>query len=256
MSNLLGIPDKLTAMPTDEAAGFTSRSVLVTGGNRGIGLAIARRLVADGHKVAVTHRGSGVPDGLFGVKCDVTDSASVDAAFSEVEAHQGPVEVLVANAGITDDTLLMRMSDEQFERVVDANLTGSFRVAKRATRAMLRARFGRFIFLGSVVGLAGGPGQINYSSSKAGLVGMARSLTRELGSRSITANVVAPGFIETDMTADLADDHKKMIVGAVPAGRAGQPEEVAAVISWLASDDSRYVTGAVIPVDGGLGMGH
>ncbi|MBB3039859.1 3-oxoacyl-ACP reductase FabG1 [Hoyosella altamirensis] len=243
-------------MPTDEAAGFTSRSVLVTGGNRGIGLAIARRLVADGHKVAVTHRGSGVPDGLFGVKCDVTDSASVDAAFSEVEAHQGPVEVLVANAGITDDTLLMRMSDEQFERVVDANLTGSFRVAKRATRAMLRARFGRFIFLGSVVGLAGGPGQINYSSSKAGLVGMARSLTRELGSRSITANVVAPGFIETDMTADLADDHKKMIVGAVPAGRAGQPEEVAAVISWLASDDSRYVTGAVIPVDGGLGMGH
>ncbi|MCW4353148.1 3-oxoacyl-ACP reductase FabG1 [Hoyosella sp. YIM 151337] len=243
-------------MPTDEAAGFTARSVLVTGGNRGIGLAIARRLAADGHKVAVTHRGASVPDGLFGVRCDVTDSASVDAAFTEIEAHQGPVEVLVANAGITDDTLLMRMSDEQFARVIDANLTGAFRVAKRATRAMLRARFGRFIFLGSVVGLAGGPGQVNYASSKAGLVGMARSLTRELGSRSITANVVAPGFIETDMTAELADDHKKMIVGAVPMGRAGQPDEVAAAVSWLASDDSRYVSGAVIPVDGGLGMGH
>ncbi|WP_278313063.1 3-oxoacyl-ACP reductase FabG1 [Lolliginicoccus levis] len=243
-------------MSSDSSSGFVARSVLVTGGNRGIGLAIARRLQADGHKVAVTHRGSGVPDGLFGVQCDVTDTASVDAAFTEVEQHQGPVEVLVANAGITDDTLLMRMSDEQFERVINANLTGAFRVAKRATRSMLRARFGRFIFLGSVVGLAGGPGQVNYAASKAGVVGIARSLTRELGSRSITANVVAPGFIETDMTAELADDHKKMITGAVPLARAGQPEEVAGVVSWLASDDARYVSGAVIPVDGGLGMGH
>ncbi|GGC58645.1 3-oxoacyl-ACP reductase FabG [Hoyosella rhizosphaerae] len=243
-------------MPTDVSSGFTPRSVLVTGGNRGIGLAIARRLAADGHKVAVTHRGSSVPDGLFGVQCDVTDTDSVDAAFSEVEAHQGPVEVLVSNAGITDDTLLMRMSDDQFQRVIDANLTGSFRVAKRATRAMLRARFGRFIFLGSVVGLGGGPGQVNYASSKAGVIGMARSLTRELGSRNITANVVAPGFIDTDMTSDLADSHKKMIVDAIPLGRPGQAEEVAAAVSFLASEDSRYVSGAVIPVDGGLGMGH
>lgn len=237
-------------------APFTPRSVLVTGGNRGIGLAIAQRLAADGHKVAVTHRGSGAPDGLFAVRCDVTDSASVDAAFAEVEAHQGPVEVLVSNAGITDDTLLMRMTEEQFGRVVDANLTGAFRVAKRATRSMLRARFGRFVFVGSVVGLAGGPGQVNYASSKAGLVGMARSLTRELGSRSITANVVAPGFIDTDMTAVLADDHKKTITNAIPLGRQGKAEEVAGVVSWLASDDATYVSGAVIPVDGGLGMGH
>ncbi|WP_330229908.1 3-oxoacyl-ACP reductase FabG1 [Nocardia sp. NBC_00508] len=235
---------------------ITSRSVLVTGGNRGIGLAVAQRLLADGHKVAVTHRGSGVPDGLFGVKCDVTDSESVDGAFAEVEAHQGPVEVLVANAGITDDTLLMRMTEEQFTKVVDANLTGAFRVAKRANRAMLRARWGRLIFLGSVVGMGGGPGQINYAASKAGLIGMARSITRELGSRSITANVVAPGFIETDMTAELDEKYRDMAKQFIPLQRLGQPEDVASVISFLASEDSGYISGAVIPVDGGMGMGH
>lgn len=233
-----------------------SRSVLVTGGNRGIGLAIAQRLAADGHKVAVTHRGSGAPEGLFGVQCDVTDTESITAAFKAIEAHQGPVEVLVSNAGITDDTLLMRMTEEQFEKVVDANLTGSFRVAKAACRSMLRQRFGRFIFLGSAVAMMGTPGQINYASSKAGVIGMARSLTRELGSRSITANVVAPGLIETDMTDELPADYKEQAVKLIPAARIGQPEEVAAVVSWLASDDSAYVSGAVIPVDGGLGMGH
>ncbi|WP_433612853.1 3-oxoacyl-ACP reductase FabG1 [Prescottella agglutinans] len=233
-----------------------SRSVLVTGGNRGIGLAVARRLLDDGHKVAVTHRGSGVPEGLFGVKCDVTDADSIDRAFKEVEEHQGPVEVLVANAGITDDTLLMRMDEEQFSRVIDSNLTGAFRCAKRANRAMLRARWGRMIFLGSVVGLAGQAGQINYAASKAGVIGMARSITRELGSRSITANVVAPGFIETDMTADLSDDLRDTAKKFIPLQRLGQPEDVAAVVSFLASDDSAYVSGAVIPVDGGMGMGH
>ncbi|KQY37722.1 MULTISPECIES: 3-oxoacyl-ACP reductase FabG1 [Nocardia] len=234
----------------------TSRSVLVTGGNRGIGLAVAQRLQADGHKVAVTHRGSGVPEGLFGVKCDVTDSDSVDRAFTEVEEHQGPVEVLVANAGITDDTLLMRMTEDQFERVIDANLTGAFRCAKRANRAMLKGRWGRLIFLGSVVGMAGQAGQLNYAASKAGVIGMARSLTRELGSRSITSNVVAPGFIETDMTADLPEDLKTMAKKYIPLQRLGQPEDIAAVVSFLASEDSRYVSGAVIPVDGGMGMGH
>ncbi|MGA9869858.1 MAG: 3-oxoacyl-ACP reductase FabG1 [Rhodococcus sp. (in: high G+C Gram-positive bacteria)] len=235
---------------------FIARSVLVTGGNRGIGLAIAQRLAADGHKVAVTHRGSGVPDGLFGVVCDVTDSESVDRAFTEVEDKQGPVEVLVANAGITDDTLLMRMTEEQFERVIDANLTGAFRVAKRANRAMLRARWGRMVFLSSVVALAGGPGQINYAASKAGVIGMARSITRELGSRSITANVVSPGFIETDMTAELSDDLRSKAKEFIPLQRLGQPEDVAAVVSFLAGPDSAYVSGAVIPVDGGMGMGH
>lgn len=233
-----------------------SRSVLVTGGNRGIGLAVARRLLDDGHKVAVTHRGSGVPEGLFGVKCDVTDADSIDRAFKEVEEHQGPVEVLVANAGITDDTLLMRMDEEQFSRVIDSNLTGAFRCAKRANRAMLRARWGRMIFLGSVVGLAGQAGQINYAASKAGVIGMARSLTRELGSRSITANVVAPGFIETDMTADLSEDLRDTAKKFIPLQRLGKPEDVAAVVSFLASEDSAYVSGAVIPVDGGMGMGH
>ncbi|MCP2277806.1 3-oxoacyl-[acyl-carrier-protein] reductase [Nocardia amikacinitolerans] len=237
---------------------ITSRSVLVTGGNRGIGLAVAQRLAADGHKVAVTHRGSGAPDGLFGVKCDVTDSASVDAAFAEVEAHQGAVEVLVANAGIVDNTLLMRMSEEQFTRVIDANLTGAWRCAKRANRAMLRAKFGRIIFLGSVVGLGGGPGQVNYAASKSGLIGMARSITREIGSRNITSNVVAPGFIETDMTREEVTEEMREVVlkYGVPAGRPGQPEEVAAAISFLASDDASYINGAVIPVDGGMGMGH
>lgn len=233
-----------------------SRSVLVTGGNRGIGLAVAQRLLDDGHKVAVTHRGSGVPEGLFGVKCDVTDADSIDRAFKEVEEHQGPVEVLVANAGITDDTLLMRMDEEQFSRVIDSNLTGAFRCAKRANRAMLRARWGRMIFLGSVVGLAGQAGQINYAASKAGVIGMARSITRELGSRSITANVVAPGFIETDMTADLSDDLRDTAKKFIPLQRLGKPEDVAAVVSFLASEDSAYVSGAVIPVDGGMGMGH
>jgi len=244
---------------------ITPRSVLVTGGNRGIGLAVAQRLVADGHKVAVTHRGSGIPAGavseadasrLFAVKCDVTDTESVDRAFGEVEAYQGKVEVVVCNAGITDDTLLMRMTEDQFTRVIDANLTGAFRVAKRANRAMLRARWGRIIFLGSVVGMFGGPGQINYAASKAGVIGMARSITRELGSRSVTANVVAPGFIETDMTAALDQKIHDIALQAIPLQRLGKPEDVAAVISFLASDDSAYVTGAVIPVDGGLGMGH
>ncbi|MBF6146062.1 MULTISPECIES: 3-oxoacyl-ACP reductase FabG1 [Nocardia] len=236
---------------------FTSRSVLVTGGNRGIGLAVAQRLAADGHKVAVTHRGSGAPEGLLGVKCDVTDSDSIDSAFSEIEAKQGPVEVLVANAGIVDNTLLMRMSEEQFTRVIDANLTGAWRCAKRANRAMLRARFGRIIFLGSVVGQMGGPGQVNYAAAKAGLVGMARAITREIGSRNITANVVAPGFIDTDMTREeMTEDMREMALKVIPAGRIGQPEEVAAAISFLASDDASYISGAILPVDGGMGMGH
>lgn len=235
---------------------FIARSVLVTGGNRGIGLSIAQRLAADGHKVAVTHRGSGVPEGLFGVVCDVTDSESVDAAFKEVEEKQGPVEVLVSNAGITDDTLIMRMSEDQFSKVIDANLTGAFRVAKRASRSMLRARYGRFIFLGSAVGLMGTPGQANYAASKAGVIGLARSLTRELGSRSITANVVAPGFIDTEMTQALDDKYQEMAISAIPLSRKGTTDEVAGVVSWLASPDASYVSGAVIPVDGGLGMGH
>ncbi len=242
---------------SNESPSRVSRSVLVTGGNRGIGLAVARRLSADGHKVAVTHRGSGAPDGLFGVTCDVTDTASVDAAFKEVAEHQGPVEVVVSNAGITADTLLMRMSVESFEDVVDANLTGAFRVTKAATRDMLRKRWGRFIYLGSVVALMGTPGQANYAASKAGLVGLARSVTRELGGRNITANVVAPGLIDTDMTRSLPEEYTKTAVDqAIPAKRMGQPEEVAAVVSFLASDDSAYVTGNVINVDGGLGMGH
>ncbi|MCW2690985.1 MAG: 3-oxoacyl-ACP reductase [Mycobacterium sp.] len=235
---------------------FVSRSVLVTGGNRGIGLAVAQRLAADGHKVAVTHRGSGAPDGLFGVECDVTDSAAVDAAFTAVEEHQGPVEVLVSNAGVTADMLIMRMSEENFSKVIDANLTGTFRVAKRASRNMIKKRFGRFIFMGSVAGLMGLPGQANYSASKAGLVGMARSLTRELGSRSITANVVAPGFIDTEMTRSLDDKMQATALTAIPMGRIGLVEEVAGVISFLASEDAGYISGAVIPVDGGLGMGH
>ncbi|WP_067854890.1 3-oxoacyl-ACP reductase FabG1 [Nocardia shimofusensis] len=235
---------------------LTPRSVLVTGGNRGIGLAVARRLSADGHKVAVTHRGSGAPEGLFGVKCDVTDTASVDRAFSEVEERQGPVEVLVANAGITDNMLLMRLSEEQFTSVLDANLTGAFRCAKRATKDMQRAKFGRMIFLGSVVAMSGVPGQVNYAASKAGLIGMARSIAREIGTRNITANVVAPGFIDTDMTAEMDDKYIEMAKQAIPLGRTGKPEEVAAAISFLASDDATYISGAIIPVDGGMGMGH
>jgi 3-oxoacyl-[acyl-carrier protein] reductase len=233
-----------------------SRSVLVTGGNRGIGLAVARAFAAQGDKVAVTHRGSGAPEGLLGVECDVTDAAQVDAAFTAVEEAHGPVEVLVSNAGITDDTLLLRMSEEQFTRVIDANLTGAYRVAKRASGKMLRAKKGRMIFIGSVVGLMGGPGQVNYAASKAGLIGVARSITRELGSRNITANVVAPGFIESDMTAELSEARQKEIFGSIPLARFGAAEEVAGAVTWLASDAAAYVTGAVIPVDGGLGMGH
>lgn len=232
------------------------RSVLVTGGNRGIGLAIARDLAEQGHQVAVTHRGSGAPEGLFGVQADVTDAAQIDAAFTEVEQHQGPVEVLVSNAGITDDTLLMRMSEEQFTSVVDANLTGAYRVAKRASRGMLRAKFGRFVFISSVVGLMGSPGQINYAASKAGLVGLARSLARELGSRNITANVVAPGFVSTDMTEALSEKRRAEILNQIPSGRLAEPGEIAAAVRYLASEGAGYVNGAVLPVDGGLGMGH
>nr|WP_204342008.1 beta-ketoacyl-ACP reductase [Micromonospora terminaliae] len=236
--------------------GPVARTVLVTGGNRGIGLAIAQAFAKQGDRVAVTHRSGEAPAGLFGVKCDVTDAESVDAAFAAVEAELGPVEVLVANAGITDDTLLLRMSEEQFTRVLDTNLTGAFRVAKRASTKMLRAKWGRMIFISSVVGLAGGAGQVNYAASKAGLVGVARSITRELGSRNITANVVAPGFIDTDMTAVLPEERKAEIRKSIPAGRMASPDEVAAAVTWLASDAAAYVSGAVIPVDGGLGMGH
>lgn len=230
--------------------------MVVTGGNRGIGLAIAQAFARQGDQVAVTHRGSGAPEGLFGVRCDVTDPGSVDTAFAEVEKRHGPVEVLISNAGTTDDTLLMRMADEQFTRVLDANLTGAYRVAKRAARGMLRARFGRMVFISSVVGLSGGAGQVNYAASKAGLVGLARSIARELGSRSITANVIAPGFVETDMTAKLGEKRQQEILGQIPLGRIAAPEEIAATATWLASDAAGYITGAVIPVDGGLGMGH
>ncbi|MGH3941410.1 MAG: 3-oxoacyl-ACP reductase FabG [Pseudonocardiaceae bacterium] len=233
-----------------------SRSVLVTGGNRGIGLAIALAFAKQGDKVAVTHRGSGAPEGLLGVLCDVTDGAAVDAAFAEAEAAHGPIEVLVSNAGITDDTLLLRMTEEQFTRVVDANLTGSYRVAKRAAKSMLRARWGRMVFISSVVGLSGGAGQANYAASKAGLIGVARSIARELGSRSITANVVAPGYVDTDMTAELPEARREEILNSIPLRRQATPEDIAAAVTFLASDAAGYITGAVLPVDGGLGMGH
>jgi 3-oxoacyl-[acyl-carrier protein] reductase len=238
----------------EQASG--GRSVLVTGGNRGIGLAIARRLVAQGHQVTVTSRSGEAPGGLAAVACDVTDADSVDAAFSAVEAAQGPVEVLVSNAGITDDTLLLRMSQDTFDRVIDANLTGAYRVAKRAATGMLRRRFGRMVFISSVVGLSGGAGQANYAASKAGLVGLARSIARELGSRNITANVVAPGFVDTDMTRALPEARRAEILAQVPLRRYADPDEIAAAVGFLASDDAAYVTGAVLPVDGGLGMGH
>ena len=233
-----------------------SRSVLVTGGNRGIGLEIAKAFAALGDKVAITHRGSDTPEGLFGVKADVTDAASLDEAFAAIEAEQGPVEILVANAGITKDTLLLRMSDEDFDAVLQTNVMGSFRVAKRAAKGMLRMKRGRMIFISSVVGLSGSAGQTNYAASKSALVGFARSTARELGSRGITANVVAPGFVATDMTAELPDDRKAAILGQVPLGRYAEPSEVASVVTFLASDAAAYITGAVIPVDGGLGMGH
>ena len=233
----------------------TSRSVLVTGGNRGIGLATARALAEDGHRVAVTYRSS-APEGLLGVRCDVTSSADVDRAFGEVEVAQGAVEVLVSNAGITDDQLLLRMSEESFARVLDANLTGAFRVAKRASRSMLKARWGRLIFVSSVVGLSGAAGQANYAASKAGLVGFSRSLARELGSRSITSNVISPGFVDTDMTAELTEARRAEILKTIPLGRTATAEEIAGVVAFLAGDASSYITGAVLPVDGGLGMGH
>ncbi|MEU6036655.1 MULTISPECIES: beta-ketoacyl-ACP reductase [Actinomadura] len=233
-----------------------SRSVLVTGGNRGIGLAVARELSAAGDAVAVTYRSGEPPEGLFGVRCDVTSMEDVDAAFGKVEAEQGPVQVLVANAGITDDTLLAIMSEESFTSVLDTNLTGAYRVAKRAVKGMMRKRGGRIVLVSSVVGLLGSAGQSNYAASKAGLVGFARSLARELGSRNITVNVVAPGFVDTDMTAALSEDQQSAIKKAIPLGRVAQPDEVAKAVRFLASDDAAYITGAVIPVDGGLGMGH
>lgn len=229
--------------------------MLVTGGNRGIGLAIARAFAAAGDRVAVTHRGRGAPEGLFGVSCDVTSEEQVDAAFGAVEAELGPVEVLVSNAGIADDTLLMRMSEQTFTRVIDANLAGAYRVAKRATPAMLRARSGRMIFVSSVVAFVGAPGQANYAASKAGLVGLARAIARELGSRGITANVIAPGFVETDMTAAMTDARRKEVLDGVPLKRYGTAEEIAGAALYLASEHAGYVTGAVLPIDGGIGMG-
>jgi 3-oxoacyl-[acyl-carrier protein] reductase len=233
-----------------------SRSVLVSGGNRGIGRAIAEAFLAQGDQVAVTTRNGGAPEGALDLRCDITDADAVEAAFTEAETAHGPVEILVANAGITRDTLLLRMSDEDWAGVIDTNLTGSYRLAKRASKSMLRQRKGRIIFISSVVGLLGSAGQVNYAASKAGLVGMARSIARELGSRNITANVVTPGFVETDMTAVLDDDQRTAILGQVPLGRYATPDEVASTVTWLASDGAAYVTGAVIPVDGGLGMGH
>lgn len=233
------------------------RNVLVTGGNRGIGLCIARAFADAGDQVVITHRSGEPPEGLQGVICDVTDTASVDAAFAKAEELLGgPVEVLVANAGITADQLLMRMSDEEFDSVIDTNLAGAFRCARRASKGMTRLRRGRMVFISSVVGLYGSPGQANYAASKSALVGLARSISRELGGRGITANVVAPGFIETDMTAELPEDRKKAYQASIPAGRFAQPAEVAAAVRFIASDDAAYITGAVIPVDGGLGMGH
>jgi 3-oxoacyl-[acyl-carrier protein] reductase len=232
------------------------RSVLVTGGNRGIGLAIARRMAAAGDSVTVTSRSGEQIDGLTVATCDVRDVAAVDAAFTIAEAAHGPVEVVVANAGMTSDQLLALMSEDAFTSVIDTNLTGAYRVAKRAVRPMMRMRHGRIIFISSVVGLLGSGGQANYAASKAGLIGLARSLARELGSRNITVNVVAPGFADTDMTADLSQERKQAIITGVPLGRTATADEVAGVVQFLAGPDAAYITGAVIPVDGGLGMGH
>ena len=238
-----------------------SRSVLVTGGNRCIGLAIARAFAEAGDKVAITSRSGEVPEALAGydvlaVRCDITDSQQVESAFKEIEEKQGRVEVLVANAGITKDTLLLRMSEDDFTSVLETNLTGTFRVVKHAAKGMLRARKGRIVMISSVVGLAGSAGQANYAASKAGLVGFARSLARELGSRNITVNVVAPGFVDTDMTAVLDEARRAEIISGVPLGRYAAPAEIASAVRFLSSDDAAYITGAVIPVDGGLGMGH
>jgi 3-oxoacyl-[acyl-carrier protein] reductase len=232
------------------------RTVLITGGNRGIGYAIAEEFIAQGHRVAVTARSGEGPKGSFAVQADVTDSASLDLAIEKVEAELGPIEVVIANAGITKDTLLMRMSDEEFESVINTNLTGVFRVVKRVTKSMLRAKYGRVVLIGSVVGLLGSAGQVNYSAAKSALVGMARSITRELGAKNITANVVAPGFIDTDMTKELGEELANKYRSQIPAGRFAAPEEVAKVVAWVAGEDAGYISGAVIPVDGGLGMGH
>lgn len=233
-----------------------SRVVLVTGGSKGIGRAIAAAFRDSGYRVAATYRSGDVPEGVFGVRCDITDQAQVDEAYTTVETQLGPVEILVANAGITKDTLLMRMSDEDWATVLDTNLTGTFRVVRRASRAMLRARFGRIILISSAVGMLGSPGQVNYAASKSALVGMARSITRELGTRGITANVIAPGFIETDMTAALDEAVVADYTARIPAGRLGQVDDIAAAALYLASDSAGYVCGAVLPVDGGVGMGH
>ncbi|WP_282005236.1 3-oxoacyl-ACP reductase FabG [Propioniciclava sinopodophylli] len=232
------------------------RSILVTGGARGIGRAIVEEFLAQGHKVAAASTSGKAPEGALGIACDVADAASVDAAFKAAEEAHGPIEVAVANAGITKDTLILRMSEADFDAVVDVNLKGAFNVAKRASKSMLRAKHGRIIFIGSVVGLYGSPGQVNYAATKSGLVGIARSLTRELGGRNITANVVAPGFIETEMTAVLPEDTVAGYKTAIPTGRLGAPAEVAAAVAFLASDAAGYISGAVLPVDGGLGMGH
>ena len=229
---------------------------LVTGGNRGIGLAIATALKAAGHRVVITYRSGTPPMGFDAVQMDVTDSASVDAAFTKIESEIGQPEIIVANAGITKDTLVLRMSDEDFESVIDANLTGAFRVAKRATKGLLKLKRGRLIFIGSVVGGVGAAGQVNYSASISGLVGMARSFARELGSRGITANVIAPGFVETDMTAELDEKRRVDIAAQVPLGRFCSAAEIADVVAFIASPQASYITGAIIPVDGGLGMGH
>jgi 3-oxoacyl-[acyl-carrier protein] reductase len=229
---------------------------LVTGGNRGIGLAIARSLQSEGHRVVITYRSGTPPEGFDAVQMDVTDGQSVESAFAKIENEIGQPEIIVANAGITKDTLVMRMSDEDFESVIDANLTGAFRVAKRATKGLLILKRGRLIFVGSVVGSVGAAGQVNYSASKSGLVGMARSFARELGSRGITANVIAPGFVETDMTANLDEKRRGDIAAQVPLGRFCSAEEIAEVVSFIASSKASYITGAIIPVDGGLGMGH
>ena len=246
-----------SAITTSVSGEPTGRIILITGGSRGIGLACARRFAADGDRVAVTYNSSPPPDGLFGVKCDVTSTDDVDAAFSAVEKHFGEtVEVLVSNAGVTKDGLLLRMTEDDFVSVLDANLTASYRVAKRAAKGMLKARSGRIVLMSSVVGMLGSAGQSNYSASKAGLVGFARSLARELGSRSITVNVVAPGPVATDMTAALTEDQLANITNAVPLGRMAEPEEIAGAVAFLTGPDGAYITGAVIPVDGGLGMGH
>ncbi|MGB5953126.1 MAG: beta-ketoacyl-ACP reductase [Ornithinimicrobium sp.] len=241
----------------DVSAPRIAKTVLVTGGNRGIGLAIARAFAAQGDEVIITHRSGEPPEGLRGVLAHVNDSASVDAAFTQAEEMFGrSIDVVVANAGITKDTLLMRMSDEDWADVLDTNLTGAFRCARRAAKGMIRARSGRIIFVSSIVGLYGAPGQTNYAASKSALVGLARSITRELGGRGITANVVAPGFIETEMTAALPQERRKAYLSAIPAGRFAQPQEVADAVLFLASDSAAYISGAVIPVDGGMGMGH